>query len=146
MLRVLIISHFNLNLALAVIAGLFGAVLGSTYPVASVLVSAFAGGLTSAAIIAVCIGTLPHYIFGVRLQHCFVLIKPTNGRGHLLFSKFIGRVLLNFNFLCISIGKRILCGCWWRCDYICRYNIAMCQTNYNNIVEHCWVSYDHCVR
>lgn len=52
--------------ALAVIAGLFGAVLGSTYPVASVLVSIFAGGLTSAAIIAVCIATLPHYIFGEK--------------------------------------------------------------------------------
>lgn len=58
-------ANYKSILALAVIAGLFGAVLGSTYPVASVLVSAFAGGLTSAAIIAFCIATLPHYIFGV---------------------------------------------------------------------------------
>lgn len=54
-------------LALAVIAGLFGAVLGSTHPIAAALVSAFAGALTSASIIAICIATLPHYVFGVGL-------------------------------------------------------------------------------
>lgn len=47
------------------VAGLFGAVLGSTHPIASVLVCAFAGAITSGSIITFCIATLPNHIFGV---------------------------------------------------------------------------------
>lgn len=47
-------------------AGLFGAVLGSTHPIASVLVCAFAGAITSGTIIVFCIATLPNYLFGER--------------------------------------------------------------------------------
>lgn len=51
--------------ALAIVAGLLGAVLGSTYPVASVLISAFAGALLSGAAMAVCVATMPDNEFGV---------------------------------------------------------------------------------
>ncbi|XP_040167805.1 transmembrane protein 198 [Anopheles arabiensis] len=50
--------------ALAVVAGLFGAVLGSTHPISSTLIGASAGALVAGATIAACIATLPHYIFG----------------------------------------------------------------------------------
>ncbi|KXJ82394.1 hypothetical protein RP20_CCG013878 [Aedes albopictus] len=50
--------------ALAVVAGLFGAILGSTHPISSILIGASAGALVAGAIIASCIATLPHYIFG----------------------------------------------------------------------------------
>ncbi|KAI8034787.1 hypothetical protein M5D96_012451 [Drosophila gunungcola] len=52
--------------ALAIVAGLLGAVLGSTYPVASVLISAFAGALLSGAAMAVCVATFPDNEFGYR--------------------------------------------------------------------------------
>ncbi|KAH8421479.1 hypothetical protein KR009_008765 [Drosophila setifemur] len=52
--------------ALAIVAGLLGAVLGSTYPVASVLISAFAGALLSGAAMAVCVATMPDNEFGYR--------------------------------------------------------------------------------
>lgn len=51
--------------ALAMIAGLFGAVLGSTHPIAAVLVCAFAGAITSGSIITISVATLPHHVFGV---------------------------------------------------------------------------------
>lgn len=54
-----------LAIALAMVAGLFGAVLGSTHPIAAVLVCAFAGAITSGSIITFCIATLPNHIFGV---------------------------------------------------------------------------------
>lgn len=62
--------NLNLNechhlIALAMVAGLFGAVLGSTHPIASLLVCAFAGAITSGSIITFCIATLPNHIFGV---------------------------------------------------------------------------------
>lgn len=62
--------HLKLNLrihfpALAVVAGLFGAILGSTHPISSTLIGASAGALVAGATIAACIATLPHYIFGV---------------------------------------------------------------------------------
>lgn len=47
------------------VAGLFGAVLGSTHPIAAVLVCAFAGAITSGSIITFCIATLPNHVFGV---------------------------------------------------------------------------------
>ncbi|XP_058831490.1 transmembrane protein 198-like [Topomyia yanbarensis] len=50
--------------ALAVVAGLVGAILGSTHPISSTLIGASAGALVAGAIIAACIATLPHYIFG----------------------------------------------------------------------------------
>ncbi|EDW56212.1 GM22989 [Drosophila sechellia] len=52
--------------ALAIVAGLLGAVLGSTYPVASVLISAFAGALLSGAAMAFCVATFPDNEFGYR--------------------------------------------------------------------------------
>ncbi|KAH8274865.1 hypothetical protein KR044_001781, partial [Drosophila immigrans] len=52
--------------ALAIVAGLLGAVLGSTYPVASVLISSFAGALLSGAAMAVCVATMPDNEFGYR--------------------------------------------------------------------------------
>lgn len=55
------------NLALAMVAGLFGAVLGSTHPIASVLVCAFAGAITSGSIITFCVATLPNHVFGVSI-------------------------------------------------------------------------------
>lgn len=54
--------------ALAIVAGLLGAVLGSTYPVASVLISAFAGALLSGAAMAVCVATMPDNEFGVSTE------------------------------------------------------------------------------
>lgn len=62
------------EIALAMIAGLFGAVLGSTHPIAAVLVCAFAGAITSGSIIAFCIATLPNHVFGVRFKHFIVFI------------------------------------------------------------------------
>ncbi|XP_062555701.1 transmembrane protein 198 isoform X2 [Armigeres subalbatus] len=52
------------NLAAPVVAGLFGAILGSTHPISSILIGASAGALVAGATIASCIATLPHYIFG----------------------------------------------------------------------------------
>lgn len=62
--------------ALAIVAGLLGAVLGSTYPVASVLISAFAGALLSGAAMAVCVATFPDNEFGVSSSpHCFACTR-----------------------------------------------------------------------
>ncbi|XP_067636761.1 transmembrane protein 198 [Eurosta solidaginis] len=52
--------------ALAIVAGLFGAVIGSTYPVASILISATAGALVAGAAMAVCVATMPENEFGYR--------------------------------------------------------------------------------
>lgn len=57
---------FILSAALAVIAGLFGAVIGSAHPIASALVSAFAGALVAGVTMVFCIVTMPHHVFGVR--------------------------------------------------------------------------------
>lgn len=59
-----VVGH-HADSALAIITGLFGAILGSTHPIATALVSLFAGALTSGSIIVICIATLPHYLFGV---------------------------------------------------------------------------------
>lgn len=68
--------HFHWpKIALAMIAGLFGAILGSTHPIAAVLVCAFAGAITSGSIIAICIATLPHYIFGVSAHYHYYYLK-----------------------------------------------------------------------
>lgn len=53
--------------ALAIVAGLLGAIIGSTYPVASVLISAFAGALIAGAAMAVCVATMPDNEFGVSV-------------------------------------------------------------------------------
>lgn len=55
-------------IALAMVAGLFGAVLGSTHPIASILVCGFAGAITSGSIITFCIATLPNHVFGVSIE------------------------------------------------------------------------------
>lgn len=52
--------------ALAIVAGLIGAVLGSAHPIASALVSAFAGALLAAVAMAVCVATMPDNEFGPR--------------------------------------------------------------------------------
>lgn len=52
-------------IALAVVAGLLGAVLGSAHPIASALVSGIAGSLIAGVTMVVCIATLPHHVFGV---------------------------------------------------------------------------------
>uniref|UniRef100_A0A034V3W9 Transmembrane protein 198 n=1 Tax=Bactrocera dorsalis TaxID=27457 RepID=A0A034V3W9_BACDO len=54
--------------ALAIVAGLLGAVIGSTYPVASILISAFAGALVAGAAMAVCVATMPDNDFGVSIN------------------------------------------------------------------------------
>lgn len=51
---------------MAVFAGLVGAVLGSTHPVASALVSGFAGAIVSSVVMAFCVVNLPNYEFGER--------------------------------------------------------------------------------
>lgn len=54
--------------ALAVVAGLIGAVLGSAHPIASALVSGIAGSLIAGVTMVVCIATLPHHVFGVSIS------------------------------------------------------------------------------
>lgn len=49
------------------IAGLFGAIIGSTHPIAAVLVCAFAGAITSGSIITFFIANLPNHVFGVSI-------------------------------------------------------------------------------
>jgi hypothetical protein len=51
--------------ALAVVSGLFGAVLGSAHPIASALIGASAGGLLAGASMVVAIATIPDRHFGV---------------------------------------------------------------------------------
>lgn len=51
---------------IAVIAGLVGAVMGSTHPIASALVSAFAGAIVSSVVMAFCVVSLPHHEFGEK--------------------------------------------------------------------------------
>ncbi|KAG4065123.1 hypothetical protein HA402_007520 [Bradysia odoriphaga] len=52
--------------ALAVVAGLLGAVLGSAHPIAAALVSAIAGALIAGVAMAICIVTMPDHVFGER--------------------------------------------------------------------------------
>lgn len=52
--------------AIAVVAGLVGAVLGSTHPIASALVSGFAGAIVSSVTMAICVVSLPNHEFGER--------------------------------------------------------------------------------
>lgn len=59
-------SFIRFNIALAIVTGLFGAVLGSTHPIAAVLVCACAGAITSGSIITFCVATLPNHLFGIR--------------------------------------------------------------------------------
>lgn len=56
------------------VAGLFGAILGSTHPIAAVLVCAFAGAITSGSIITFCIATLPNHVFGVSAQYFMLIV------------------------------------------------------------------------
>lgn len=53
-------------LAIAVVAGLVGAVLGSTHPIAAALVSGFGGAIVSSVVMAFCVVSLPHHEFGER--------------------------------------------------------------------------------
>lgn len=50
--------------ALAIVTGLFGAILGSAHPIASALVGAFCGALLAAASMAACIVGFPDQVFG----------------------------------------------------------------------------------
>lgn len=51
--------------AIAVVSGLFGAILGSFLSIAAALVSALSGALISGTVMAICIATLTQYDFGV---------------------------------------------------------------------------------
>lgn len=55
------------QIVLVMIAGLFGAIIGSTHPIAAVLVCAFAGAITSGSIITFFIANLPNHVFGVSI-------------------------------------------------------------------------------
>lgn len=57
---------FPLFAVIAVIAGLVGAVLGSTHPIASALVSGYAGAIVSSVVMAFCVVSLPNHEFGER--------------------------------------------------------------------------------
>lgn len=59
--------------ALAIVAGLLGAVIGSTYPVASILISAFAGALVAGTAMAVCVATMPDNEFGVSINSKYAI-------------------------------------------------------------------------
>lgn len=50
----------------SLVGGLIGAVLGSTYPIATFFISAFAGVIIAGAAMAVCVATMPENEFGVR--------------------------------------------------------------------------------
>lgn len=50
--------------ALAIVTGLFGAIMGSAHPIASALVGSFCGALLAAASISMCIIGFPEQIFG----------------------------------------------------------------------------------
>uniref|UniRef100_A0A1B0AKU8 Transmembrane protein 198 n=1 Tax=Glossina palpalis gambiensis TaxID=67801 RepID=A0A1B0AKU8_9MUSC len=63
--------------ALAIVAGLVGAVLGSTYPVATTLISAFAGALLAGAAMTVCVATMPDNQFG----HAEITVALIGGAG-----------------------------------------------------------------
>lgn len=65
----ILILLFCFLAALAVIAGLFGAVLGSAHPIAAALVSAIAGALVAGVAMVICIATMPDHVFGVRTVH-----------------------------------------------------------------------------
>uniref|UniRef100_T1H4V1 Transmembrane protein 198 n=1 Tax=Megaselia scalaris TaxID=36166 RepID=T1H4V1_MEGSC len=52
--------------AFAILSGLIGAVLGSAHPIASALVSAFAGALLAATTMVVCVATMPDHTFGSK--------------------------------------------------------------------------------
>ncbi|XP_031621358.1 transmembrane protein 198 [Contarinia nasturtii] len=84
---VLWLKHLQIELvgsqadsALAMVSGLLGAVLGSTHPIASVLVSATAGAITSGSVIVFCIATLPNHEFGLRE------IEVAVGGGAIIFA------------------------------------------------------------
>lgn len=52
--------------ALAIVTGLFGAILGSAHPIASALIGAFSGALIAAASMVACIAYFPEHEFGER--------------------------------------------------------------------------------
>ncbi|XP_063696266.1 transmembrane protein 198 isoform X2 [Culicoides brevitarsis] len=66
--------------ALAIVTGLFGAILGSAHPIASVLIGGFCGALLAAAAIAACIVSFPDQIFGKQ-----ELLVATGG-GAIIFA------------------------------------------------------------
>lgn len=59
--------------AFAILSGLIGAVLGSAHPIASALVSAFAGALLAATTMVVCVATMPDHTFGVSCVYYRIL-------------------------------------------------------------------------
>lgn len=63
--------------ALAVITGLFGAIIGSAHPIAAALVSAISGSIIAGTSIVICIATMPDHIFGVNLLLLYNLNKST---------------------------------------------------------------------
>lgn len=63
--------------AFAILSGLIGAVLGSAHPIASALVSAFAGALLAATTMVICVATMPDHAFGVS-YFTFILAGNSN--------------------------------------------------------------------
>lgn len=64
-----------IRVALAVVAGLLGAVLGSAHPIAAALVSAIAGAIIAGVTMAICIVTMPDHVFGVGIEVIKLLSK-----------------------------------------------------------------------
>lgn len=56
----------------SLVGGLVGAVLGSTYPVATFFISAFAGVIIAGAAMAVCVATMPDNEFGVSILQIYL--------------------------------------------------------------------------
>lgn len=67
MMRIYITGYLGepADAASSLVGGLVGAVLGSTYPVATFFISAFAGVILAGAAMAVCVATMPDNEFGV---------------------------------------------------------------------------------
>ncbi|XP_013105885.1 transmembrane protein 198 [Stomoxys calcitrans] len=66
MMRIYITGYLGepADAASSLVGGLVGAVLGSTYPVATFFISAFAGVILAGAAMAVCVATMPDNEFG----------------------------------------------------------------------------------
>jgi len=111
--------------ALAIVAGLLGAVLGSTYPVASVLISAFAGALLSGAAMAVCVATFPDNEFGVSSKWNSIFI-----------------ISISLSFSLLSAVSRDLCGRGGRRRHLLRADPVLRQVRDHPHLQHCGHGHD----
>lgn len=144
------------------VTGLFGAVLGSTHPVAAVLVCAFAGALTSGSIITFCIATLPNHIFGVSIfsmtdifSRIFILViywflakkSPQSILSQLFFSEYshwFHHLIFPYWFCCIDLtDTRDYCSRGWWCNHFCGDHAAMHQIRNNCGNEYRWFNHDY---